>query len=297
MKSAEQIAALRALIDRADKAAAAASGAWEKAVEDIRREIIYLAGRLNIGGSAADRERVFRAVQRKIAALEGRLDRILRNQMTAAARLGFKSAEQMTGIRIDYSPKREAAILQAVAAEGGESMAAVFTDKMSQNAIGALRSAVVGAFQEQAVAGGTMRDLSRMIRDRWEAAAENEANFRFVDRRGREWETDTYLQMNTRTNSMTVYNDMIADTCARATGSDLVRISDDGRTADSCDACARWAGRIVSLTGATKGFPTLADARADGMFHPNCIHTLEPVIEEVDADEIEEQRRKNGGRK
>lgn len=297
MKTSGQIEQLRALIDRADAVARTARGYWKAAIEDIQKEIVFLSGRLNIGSSAADREKVFRAIERQIARLNRRIDGIVSSQMSVAGRMGVRAANSMTGIRIEYSQKRVDAVLAAVEATGGENMAAVFTQSMSRNAIGALRSAVVGAFQEQALTGSTLREMGHDLRDRWEAAAKNEANFRFVDRAGREWETERYIQMNVRTNTMRVYNDMIADTAIRATGSDLMRISDDGRTADSCDPCQRWAGKIVSMTGATKGFPTIDDARADGVFHPNCIHTLEPVIEGVDDEEIEAQRSKNGAKK
>ena len=46
------------------------------------------------------------------------------------------------------------------------------------------------------------------------------------------------------------------------------------------------------MTGETEGFPTVEQAKADGVFHPNCIHTIEPVDEELDADDINEQRGK-----
>ncbi len=52
-------------------------------------------------------------------------------------------------------------------------------------------------------------------------------------------------------------------------GHDLVRIVTNGAK----DACRNWEGRILSLTGATPGFPTLSDAKASGeVFHPRCRH-------------------------
>ena len=72
-------------------------------------------------------------------------------------------------------------------------------------------------------------------------------------------------------------------------GCDLARISEDGG-GDVCEACARWEGKVVSLTGATKGFPTLADAEADGLFHPNCVHR----VEYLDEDEIEDALKQSG---
>ena len=39
---------------------------------------------------------------------------------------------------------------------------------------------------------------------------------------------------------------------------------------NSCEICKRWSGKIISLTGATKGYPTQDEAVADGLFHPRC---------------------------
>ena len=195
-----------------------------------------------------------------------------------------------------YSTERMDAILDAIKARGGEGMAATFTNGMSKSIVTALRNATVSAFREQAVEGMTNRELMKVIRDKWMGAAKDAENFKFVDRGGRVWNTDNYLMMSVRTNSMAMYNDTLVDTIARTTGSDLVRISDDGGTADSCDACRKWAGRIVSVTGNSKDFPSLDEAKADGLFHPNCIHTIEPVDEELDAEEIKAQRGGSRGR-
>jgi len=45
------------------------------------------------------------------------------------------------------------------------------------------------------------------------------------------------------------------------------------------DVCVAWVGCIVSISGKDKRYPTLADAKASGVFHPNCVHTLAPYIE------------------
>ena len=54
-----------------------------------------------------------------------------------------------------------------------------------------------------------------------------------------------------------------------------MRVSEDA--AEVCEVCQKWRGQYLSITGATKGFPTLADAQGEGLFHPNCIHRLEYV--------------------
>ena len=74
-------------------------------------------------------------------------------------------------------------------------------------------------------------------------------------------------------------------------GDDLVRVSIvDGET---CDVCAEWDGRILSISGTDTRFPSYEDAAEAGMFHPNCRCRLERVDPEWDAEDIEEQA--NGG--
>lgn len=43
---------------------------------------------------------------------------------------------------------------------------------------------------------------------------------------------------------------------------------------DPCRACAHWQGRVLSVSGASRRFPAVKEAEADGMFHPNCRHEL-----------------------
>lgn len=85
---------------------------------------------------------------------------------------------------------------------------------------------------------------------------------------GRHWDPKAYARMLGRT--------AIADTRRVSfrqrylqNGIDAVKIVANGT---SHAACAVWEGRTVSLTGATPGIPTIADARAAGLFHPNCRH-------------------------
>ena len=94
--------------------------------------------------------------------------------------------------------------------------------------------------------------------------------------------------MNARTNAMRVYNDCLAADIGETLGTDLVRVSRGGDP--HCGGCFPWEGRILSLSGATDGFPTYDAAKEAGCFHPNCVHTLEYVDEYVDRDEIALQK-------
>ena len=49
--------------------------------------------------------------------------------------------------------------------------------------------------------------------------------------------------------------------------------------------CKPWNGRIVSLTGATTDYPTMTQAEADGLFHPNCRHAFSLYIPESQEEQ------------
>jgi hypothetical protein len=90
----------------------------------------------------------------------------------------------------------------------------------------------------------------------------------FTDKAGRNWDLATYVEMATRTAVSNAWDDMQADVAVRS-GLDLVETGTHS-TEGSCPLCIPWLGRKLSLTGATPGYPTLAEAKAAGWRHPNC---------------------------
>jgi len=47
--------------------------------------------------------------------------------------------------------------------------------------------------------------------------------------------------------------------------------------------CEPWQGQILSARGETPGYDTVADAEADGLFHPNCRHAINVLIPSLAA--------------
>src|SRR5690606_31642181 len=58
-------------------------------------------------------------------------------------------------------------------------------------------------------------------------------------------------------------------------GYDLVYVND---SPEECPICRLWEGKVLSITGRTPGYPTVDQARADGLWHPNCTHGTSPYI-------------------
>ena len=79
--------------------------------------------------------------------------------------------------------------------------------------------------------------------------------------------------MPARTTLLNTSRQEYLDTCA-GNGADVVMVTVSGHC---CEKCAEWENRLLSISGATKGLPTVEEATAAGLFHPNCTHSLTEV--------------------
>lgn len=116
-----------------------------------------------------------------------------------------------------------------------------------------------------------------------------------VDKSGREWAFDHYSEMLVRTKAVEARNQGLANRMLQ-NNYDLVQVTDHG---SEHPACAKWEGKILSLTGQTTGrLPggfvvagTVEQATSEGLFHPNCEHAINVLIpslaEKTDAYDAE----------
>lgn len=100
----------------------------------------------------------------------------------------------------------------------------------------------------------------------------------FIDKAGRNWELASYVEMAVRTGAARAALQGHVDTSLRL-GVDLMIVSSHSNT---CPLCAPWGGKVISITGKTPNYPTLEQAKAAGLFHPNCKHTLTVYLPELD---------------
>lgn len=80
--------------------------------------------------------------------------------------------------------------------------------------------------------------------------------------------------MLSRTLTANIYREAAKDSILNQFGEfgDLVEIL--GRSIYPDSPCIPYQGQILSLTGKTKGFTTIDEAKGNGLFHPNCIHSF-----------------------
>lgn len=98
-----------------------------------------------------------------------------------------------------------------------------------------------------------------------------------IDRSGRRWSTEAYLNMVMRTMSSNVANDM-QDARMQEFGVDLVEISSH---MGARPKCAPYQGRIFSLSGSDPKYPSFSSTsfgQPDGLFGINCRHVKYPYI-------------------
>jgi len=120
------------------------------------------------------------------------------------------------------------------------------------------------------VAGRDVRQRAAAVATLFSTKA---ANGQFVQINGRFFKPSTYGDIIARTRMIeaSVQGQINATV---ASGFDLVRVSDHGKTDKFCDP---FAGKVYSLSGDHSRFPPLKERPP---FHPRCRHILTPFIEE-----------------
>jgi hypothetical protein len=125
------------------------------------------------------------------------------------------------------------------------------------------------------------KDWKRTAKDIKNSLIENGVTG-FVDKAGKKWNMTSYAEMVSRTTTAEAFNAGTMDRILE-TGHDLVKID---VIPTVCPICSRWAGKIISLTGKTEGYPTMEDAKADGMFHPRCRHSFSIWIPGMEEEKV-----------
>lgn len=93
------------------------------------------------------------------------------------------------------------------------------------------------------------------------------------DKKVRYYNPDQWSETIARTRSRALQEKGLHNEMAEA-GFDLVIVSIGG----SGDMCKHWEGKILSISGKTPGYQTVAEAQRIHLFHPNCVHSTSPVI-------------------
>lgn len=100
----------------------------------------------------------------------------------------------------------------------------------------------------------------------------------FVDKAGRSWNMSRYARVVAQETTNQAFR---AGTINRLQqkGHDLVRCSGHS---GACKKCQQWEGKTLSMSGGDAEYPSVDEARANGLFHVGCLHVLSLAPEERD---------------
>lgn len=135
------------------------------------------------------------------------------------------------------------------------------------------RELITQKMAEGTISGKAMREVKQQIK----GIIQDEGLAVLKDKAGRSWSLDRYSEMLLRTKSVEARNRGLINRVVE-NKFDLVQVSDH---MGECELCRPWEGKILSLTGATKGYPTVAEAEAEGLFHPNCRHAINALVPDL----------------
>lgn len=127
-------------------------------------------------------------------------------------------------------------------------------------------TAAGSATHEVMANGDTIKDAQRtMMRDMLTHGVTG-----FTDTAGRRWQLSSYVEMAVRTAAMRARNEAHLEVM-QAAGITLFTVPTHMHT---CPVCFAWQGKVLSVTPDAQADATIEEARAAGLWHPNCEHTI-----------------------
>jgi len=150
---------------------------------------------------------------------------------------------------------------------------AMKTQNMTFQHIRALRTITADVTRQMSITGATRRQVSKELLSR----AMEIPGFEFIDKSGEKWQLKSYFNMLARTELMNAARASYDDKCSNE-GFDVMKLTTSG---NSCEHCAKYEGKLFSLSGKMDGMPSKQDLIDDGVFHPNCTHSYSLVPEYI----------------
>ncbi len=203
-------------------------------------------------------------VKEHVARLAAGVANTARAAVERAWTAGTAKGAAEVGIDLDWGTINRQAV-ERLAAELAEQLASTHV-QILRSVVDGYRQVVAEASAQAVTGSWTTRQAAQRALDRLAGRGVTG----FVDRAGRRWGLDSYVEMATRTATGRA---QIAGTLEQfaTAGRDLVVVSDH---AGECPVCRPWEGRVLSISGRTAGYPTVAEATAAGLMHANCRHVL-----------------------
>lgn len=249
---------------------------WETASERMLAAVVkQLARGIDSDGWALEKTREVLAVRDELNAIMARLDLsapdLVLRALTEAYSIGQRAAGTLATGAISTRPE----VVQQLATRLAAHLHGAHVPVVASH-LDVYRRTVTEVELDMQTGTITRREAIARTVDRLLTAGHD----RFVDSAGRRWHLDTYARMAGRTIAGQVAVQGQLDTMVTG-GRDLVVISDSAR---ECERCRPWEGTVLSISGHSIGQVVdgrtiermVADARAGGLWHPNCRHRADP---------------------
>ncbi len=252
---------------------------FKGAYKDIVDEIV---GATNFG--VANRKAILKQIEAILAELGTDVESFIETELPKYYKTGADDAVvqlRNTGVDVSVSEgfnriHKEAivALVDDTAEAFGESMTGVA--RSARLLLGrAVREAITQRMATSIISGDALRDIKLMIK----GLLEEQGLDALIDRGGHKWTLDRYAEMLFRTKAVEARNRGLANRMVE-NGYDLVQVSNHNT---DHEACRVWEGKILSISGESDGYPTVAEAEVAGLFHPQCKHAINVLIPSLAA--------------
>ena len=226
----------------------------------------------------ANRKAILAQIEAILTELGTNAQEFVEKELTAQYTTGANQAiQQLKNVGADISVSEGfnrihtnaiAALVDDATRAFGESLTGV--DRSAQLLLGKIsRETLTQKLAEGMIGGKARKEVVKVIK----GTLQQQGLDALIDKGGNSWTLDRYSDMLFRTKAVEARNRGLMNRMAE-NDYDLVQVSSHG--AD--DVCGDWEGQILSATGATPGYDTVADAEAAGLFHPNCRHAINVLI-------------------
>lgn len=215
-----------------------------------------------------------------LLALTGQVEQTVAEAVAVAYNRGTAAAvsdlASVLGVALEQvaDPVPGSAAVQRLVAEAVTNVTATHA-RILRTVLDVYRQVVADTSAQVLTGTVTRREAAQRALDRFAARGVTG----FVDRAGRGWQLESYVEMAVRSTTARAAVNAHADRLQQL-GQDLVIVSD---APQECRLCRPWEGKVLSLSGGTVGTiagsrgvrvaGTLAQARSEGLFHPGCRHS------------------------
>lgn len=253
---------------------------YKKAYKTIVNEIMTATD-----WGVANRRQLLGQIEGILSQLGVDVDKFIRRELPKYYKVGARDAvQQLThvGASVDISEGFNRIHQEAIEALIDETSKAFLETLSGVNRSARLligrttRDLITQKLAEGSISGSALREVRNNIK----GILQERGLAALVDRGGHTWELDRYAEMLLRTKAVETRNRGLANRMVE-NGFDLVQVSDHNSTHKEC---AVWEGKLLSLTGNTEGYPTLAQAEKAGLFHPNCKHAINVITPELASE-------------